>query len=359
MKIDHIIDLAKQLIIIPSISGDQTRAIEIIEFVKTLLPNMPFSAFAHEGIPSLLFSNQEGQKQFKIILNIHLDVVPGEEKLFAPTIKDGKLYGRGAYDMKAAAAANILLFQELAPKLSYPLGLQITTDEETGGLHGTAHQLQQGIISDFMLTAECGSNFDIIYEAKGMLHILLTAKGKRSHSAYPWLGENAIMKIYEAIQAIHIVYPQKKEEGYYTTTNLIHIITNNSSTHTVTPDHCEARLDIRYIPEDKPTILMKLESVLPKDVSMQVVFHTPPHETKSDNPYIQKLQQTAEGVLHKTLKLKKQHATSDARFYTRANCDAVEFGPVGVGQHTDKECIDIASVEKYYTVMKSFLLSLE
>jgi succinyl-diaminopimelate desuccinylase len=359
MNVNNIIDLAKALIIIPSISGDKPTSREIIEYVKLQLPDMNYTAFAHDGVPSLLYSNRKHEKHFRIILNVHLDVVPAGRRQFVPIEKNGKLYGRGAFDMKTAAAANILLYKELASQISYPLGLQLTTDEETGGLHGTAYQLKLGITSEFMLTAECGSNFDIIYEAKGMIQIRITAKGKTSHSAYPWLGENAILKLYEALQAIHTAYPSAEGEGYHTTANVTHINTKNSSKHTVTPDHCEALLDVRYISAEKGIIIDKLMSLLPEQVNLEVLFHTLPHETKPDNKYIQKLQKVGTEVLGKALHLKKQHATSDARYYSINNCDAVEFGPVGSGQHTVDECVDIKSVEQYYAILKSFLLSLE
>jgi succinyl-diaminopimelate desuccinylase len=358
MNVTNIIDLAKALIIIPSVSGDKSTSREIMEYVKLQLPDMSYTAFAHDGVPSLLYSNKKHEKHFRIILNVHLDVVPAGRRQFVPVEKNGKLYGRGAYDMKTAAAANILLFKELAPQVPYSLGLQMTTDEETGGLHGTAYQLKLGITSEFMLTAECGSNFDIIYEAKGMLQVRLTAKGKTSHSAYPWLGDNAILKLYEAIQAIQTEYPSKESEAYNTTVNVTHINTKNSSKHTVTPDHCEALLDVRYISDEKENIVDKLRALLPEQVNLEVIFHTPPHETKRDNKYIQKLQKIGVEVLGKELTLKKQHATSDARYYSVNNCDAVEFGPMGSGQHTADEYVDIKSVEQYYAILKSFLLSL-
>lgn len=358
MKTEPIISLAKQLITIPSISGDKKRAVEIIEFVKTQLPDYYVTPFVKEGIPSLLYSNQPEVKKFRIILNAHLDVVPGGSVQFAPVVRDGKLYGRGAYDMKTAAAVNILLFKELADKLPYPIGLQLTTDEETGGLHGTAYQVKQGISCDFMVTAECGSNFDIVYEAKGMLQLKLIAAGKTSHSAYPWVGDNAIMKMYEAIDAINKQFPESTGESYQTTVNVTHISTRNSSKHTVTPDHCEALFDIRYIPGEKKTILKKLESLLPEGVTMEAPLHIPPHETSKDNKYIKKLQKAGIAVLAKELALKKQHATSDARHYTAADCDAVEFGPVGSGQHHGNEWVDIKSIGTYCAILKSFLHSL-
>jgi succinyl-diaminopimelate desuccinylase len=360
VPIDEIVLLAKKLIGIPSVSGNIEASVSILEFIKQTLQGHTFTPFVSNLIPSLLYTNQDPAIQnFRVILNAHLDVVPGSNDQFEPFITDGKLYGRGAYDMKAATAVKIILFQEVANKLSYPLALQLTTDEEIGGVNGTAYQVQNGIRGDFVITGECGSNFNIVHEAKGMLHLKLVAEGKTSHSAYQWLGQNAIMKIYEAISAIHAVYPQLQEEAYATTANVTYIQTTNSAKHTITPAYCEALLDIRYIPSEKDTIVHKLQSILPAGIKSEVIINTVPHITAAANKDIVLLQKIGKAVLNREIILKKQHATSDARHYSGVECDGVEFGPIGFGQHNTEEYVDIQSLENYYRMLKAFLLTIK
>lgn len=360
IPIDEIVDLAQELIKIPSIAGDTGKAVEVLQYIEKQLPDSNFTAYASAGIPSLLYSNRgPHEKKFKVLFNAHLDVVPAAPNQFVPYIKDGRIYGRGAYDMKAASAVKLILFRELADDLPYPIALQFTTDEELGGLNGTAYQVKQGVRSDFVITGECGSNFGIVHEAKGMLHLKLIAKGKSSHSAYPWNGENAIVKIYQALSEIYKAYPMPKEPMYRTTLNVTHIQTTNSPKHTMTPDNCEALLDVRYLPQEKKTILQDIQKLLPEGVTTEVVFHTTPHETDKDSTYIKSLQSIGRNVLHKDLELRQQHATSDARYYSTVNNDAVEFGPVGQGQHYDAEWVDIQSLADYYQILKKFLLSIK
>lgn len=359
VPLKEILSLAERLIAIPSISGDSEKSLEILEFVKTRLDNYNFTPFVSHGIPSLLYTNHETtNKQFTIILNAHLDVVPGLASQFKPYIKDGNLYGRGAYDMKATAAVNIILFNELAKKLPYTIGLQLTTDEEIGGVNGTEHQIQQGVRADFVITGESGSNFRIIHEAKGMLHLKLLSKGKASHSAYPWLGQNAIIQMYNAIDAIHQSYPLLYKEAYQTSVTILSIHSPHSPGHTVTPKYCEALLDVRYLPEEKDTILKKLTSLLPDEITYEVVLHTPPHVTDNTNSYITSLQKIGKDILKNDLLLSKQHATSDARYYTGVNCEGIEFGPIGTNQHTNDEYVQIQSLTDYYRILKTFLLSI-
>ena len=206
-----------------------------------------------------------------------------------------------------------------------------------------------------MITGECGSNFRIINEAKGVLHAKLIAKGKTSHSAYPWRGENAIIKLHHAIHAILDEFPMPYEETHQTTVNVTHVQTSNLPTNTVTPEHCEAILDIRYLHGEDKSVLHTIDSLLPEGVRYEVVFNSAPHKTDPKNKYITLLSQATEAVLHEKPVLAKAHATSDARHFTEFGCDGVEFGPIGGNQHHDEEWVDIKSLENYFFILKTFL----
>lgn len=82
---------------------------------------------------------------------VNVDVVePNEPEQFQPQIKDGKLFGRGAYDMKFAVACYLNLLLELGSKLSeYNFGIMLVSDEELGGFHGTGKLVEQGWPSEF------------------------------------------------------------------------------------------------------------------------------------------------------------------------------------------------------------------
>jgi len=77
---NQILTLAKDLIAIPSVSGEIEESVAILELAKKQLAEYPFTPFASNSIPSLLYSNKgKDIKDFKIILNTHLDVVPANE----------------------------------------------------------------------------------------------------------------------------------------------------------------------------------------------------------------------------------------------------------------------------------------
>src|SRR5438477_12116925 len=106
--VDDIVPLAKDLISIQSVSGNIEKAVEIFELIKTQLPGYEPIPFVANSFPSLLYGNKgKNVREFKVILNAHLDVVPAAEQQFHPVEKNGRIYGRGAFDMKAAAAVKI------------------------------------------------------------------------------------------------------------------------------------------------------------------------------------------------------------------------------------------------------------
>ncbi len=356
----HIVQLAKKFISVPSTADNPEKLKEVLNIAKKELQGyFPIEEFESNGIPSLLVHNtHERTKHFKIILNAHVDVVPGKEEQYYPVEKDGKLYGRGTYDMKSATAVMILLFKNLAKEIAYPLALQIVTDEETGSANSTQYQIAKGIRGEFIIIGEGGSNLNIKNKSKGMLHLELKTSGITAHGAYPWLGENAILKMQKVIDTVRRMYLIPKKSVWKTTASLARIETTNYAFNKV-PDNCTAYLDIRYIYEDQDTVVKNIQNNIPEWVRIKVLTNDPATYIRSTNPYIQSLKRATKNVIRKNAAILGAHGASDIRFYRPVHCDGVEFGPIGHGHHSDNEYVDIKSLEDYYHILKNFLLSVK
>lgn len=356
---DDILRLTQEFIAIPSVSGKREDSVQVLEHAKKQLQGFAFTPFVSNHHPSLLFTNRTvDNRKFTLILNAHLDVVPGNEAQFKPHIKDGKLYGRGAYDMKGAASVMVLLFKELAHKVSYPLGLQLTTDEESHGDYGTGYQMEQGVYADFAITGESSSNFRVTNEAKGRSVIKLTVKGTTAHSAYAWLGKNALVRMYEVLGPIIKAYPEPAKETFETTVAITSIETPNDATNKI-PGVCHAYLDVRYPDKDKDTFVSAIKSLLPDDVIMEIIPKHPPLYVPPTSKYITMLNQSVAEVIGESLPLRFAHGTSDAPYFTLAGGEGIEFGPIGGGDHRDEEWVDIQSLYDYYTMLKHFLHAID
>ncbi|HSX08987.1 MAG TPA: M20/M25/M40 family metallo-hydrolase [Candidatus Saccharimonadales bacterium] len=355
----EILSLSKKFITIHSTEDNKEGLEEILSFASNQLTNFTKKEFLSNGKPSLLIHNSSPEtKHFKIILNAHLDVVPGKKDQFKPVIKDGKLYGRGAYDMKAAAAVMILIFKELAKEINYPLALQLVTDEEIGGHDCTQYQIGKGITADFVIAGE-NTSYEIRHKSKSLLWMKLKTTGKASHAAYPWVGENAIQKMHKALEKLEKIYPTPKQAIWKTTVNVAKIETPNETFNRV-PDECIVWLDIRFTPEEEDDILPNIKRIITSDTQIEIVVKENPAYTDPANPYIQSLRKIIKTYSKDDGEIKGANGSSDIRFFNAmVNVPGIEFGPKGICAHGDDECVDIDSLEMYYHILKDFLLSVK
>src|SRR5258708_5278293 len=186
VMLNQILSLSKILITVPTVIGDQKYLDLALGIVHQDLNPYNYQTFTANGFNSILYYNTDSfTSPFKIILNGQLDVAYAKESQFQPYIKDGKLYGRGAYDMKAATAVMILLFKNLADRVNYPLALQLTTDQELDGYYGIRYQIEQGIRGEFVVNTST-TGLRISNESKGNMRIRITAPEKASASGYLW-----------------------------------------------------------------------------------------------------------------------------------------------------------------------------
>ena len=240
---------ACELLAIPSTSerpGELRRALDyVLDFVG---PGFTVERFESGGKPSALVYPGTERRDFDVILNAHLDVVPAPPAQFRPRRDEDRLYARGAQDMKVSGLLAAQVFRELAAGLRYPVALQLVTDEEVSGRDGTLHQLQRGVRGRFVIVGE-SSGLHIVNESKGMLVARLLATGRAAHAAYQWLGDNALVKLQRSVTSLLARYPIATEEAWRTTVNLSRVGTRNQGRNQV-PADAEALLDIRFPPDD-------------------------------------------------------------------------------------------------------------
>lgn len=356
--LDKILPLSEKLVSIRS-HHDNPRALqESLDVALSCLSEYQTEVFEENGVKSaLIYNSPQRPKKFKVILNGHLDVIPGKDFQYSPKIKGNKLFGVGSMDMKSSVACLIMVFKQIAGQVDYPLGLQLVTDEEVGGFHGTKFQVSQGVKADFVIAGE-STSFNIVNKAKGVLWIKISTQGKSAHGAYTWNGDNAVWKMNQFLNALKKKFPTPQKPKWGTTINLSSIETNNTAWNKV-PDYCAVKLDIRYIPEDDKIILKSIKNLLPAGFKLQVIAKEPALWVPQQNRYLQALKKVTENQLNKKIILYGAHGSSDARHFTAVGSYGIEFGPIGAGLGTDNEWIDIKSLEKYCQILKQFLLSLK
>lgn len=191
----------------------------------------------------------------KLVYICHMDTVPvGEgwtKAPFAGTIEGGKLYGRGACDMKAGLAAGMLAFRNIARRqagLKYDFLFIATVDEE-GVMTGGEQAVRDGLVdaNAWVLDAE-PTDGRIRVAHKGKTWFELSARGRTCHASTPQLGSDAIAAMAELIVRVRAklaALPPHPELGPSTAT--FGVIRGGWNPYIV-PDRCEATLDLRLTP---------------------------------------------------------------------------------------------------------------
>lgn len=355
--VNDIVTLSKKIISIQSTSDNKDELEKILEIALSYVKEYTVERFENDGVKSaLVYTADKRPSKFKVILNGHLDVVPGKEDQYTPRINGDRLYGVGSMDMKASVVCLIMAFKEVASKVNYPLALQLVTDEEIGGFNGTKYQIEQGVKGDFVIAGE-STGLQIANRAKGVLQVKISTKGKTAHGAYPWRGKNAVWDMNTFLNLLLKRYPIPAQQEWITTVNLSKIITSNNSFNKI-PDDCEIWLDIRYIPEDADSIVNTIKKLLPKGFKLEILEKEPALYVSENNQYVKEIQKIGAEVIKKKVNTYGAQGTSDARHYTRIGMSGIEFGPIGGNIGSDNEWVSIKSLKLYYQILKKFLLTI-
>lgn len=360
MDLDTFLASAEELLGIPSTADRPRELHRALDFVLDFVgPGFTVERFESNGKPSALVYPGPVRSPFRVVFNAHLDVVPAPAEQFRPRREGALLYARGAQDMKISGLVLAQVFRETAAAVPFPIALQLVTDEEVGGRNGTGHQLDQGVRADFAVIGE-HSGLRIVTDSKGMLNARLHAEGQGAHGAYPWLGDNALVKLIRSVENVLGAYPLPAEEAWSTTVNLARIETTNIAFNQI-PAEAVAWLDIRFPPHDSDfdgrtpeEIAKHLTSLCLPGVVAAVDYADPPHAADRASTGLVTLRRAIEEQGFSAEFLRK-HGAADSRFYYRHGIDAVICGVAGHGQHGPDEYADTTTIEPYHRALTRFL----
>jgi succinyl-diaminopimelate desuccinylase len=220
-------------------------------------------AEGREGRANLVCHRREKGKP-RLIFYGHIDVVPAEGwDAFKPRIEDGKVYGRGAADMKGSIVALLEAMQSLKGKsLNFDVSVMMTTDEESSQASQIEYlrQYLEPVSGAYFFSLDSSFGYASI-AALGALHVEIKVTGKSVHSGLSHLGENAIEKASPLIQALlelkQKVEQRKSSVPTHPDTKLsrmegrlnINMIKGGTKVNIV-PDECLISVDRRLIPEE-------------------------------------------------------------------------------------------------------------
>jgi succinyl-diaminopimelate desuccinylase len=295
-----------------------------------------------------------------LILEGHLDVVPGRPQQFAPRVEGDRLYGRGAYDMKGGLAAMMCALHDMAQQDRVRVKFIVVPDEESEDIERrTMDELvRRGYVGDFAITGE-PTDLHIGVQAKGVLAARVVVYGRAAHGSTPWLGDNAVLKAIDVFRRIEsLQFARESSELFDRPSINLGRIVGGDAINKV-PDECVMDVDIRYLPNQDPGEILEQIRTIP-DMEVRRTFIHPPAHVSTSNPYVRALSEAVGRLIGAepiSVNVGRDGA-SDAISFLKAGIPAVEFGASGAGHHGPEEWVSIASLARYRQALTDFVLGL-
>ena len=321
---------------------------------------------------------RKGQNQPLFTFLGHTDVVPTgsldawDSPPFEPTIKDGKLYGRGAADMKGGIAAFVTAVERFLaqyPEHKGSIAVMMTSDEEGIATHGVVKVVEvlegRGEKIDWCLVGEPSSDKrigDVIRVGRrGSLCARLTVLGIQGHVAYPELAENPIHTFAPALKALTEEVWDNGNAFFPPTRLQVSNINGGTGAENIIPGSLDVQFNLRFCTElDAATIQERTQAIL-----NQFGFRYKLDWRLSGQPFL-----TATGDLitatHAAIKTVTGDepkddtggGTSDGRFIAPTGAQVIELGPLNESIHKINEHIGLDDLETLSAVYEQILVNL-
>ncbi|RQG92134.1 M20 family peptidase [Natrarchaeobius chitinivorans] len=355
-------ELTRTLVSIPS-HEDETDAGDAIE---TWLREETAARVTRDAVGNVLArkgpTGQDGDGSTdrpSLALVGHHDVVPpadsqvrddpGREGEYLVEEREGRIFGRGAADMKGAVAAAMVAFRDATPPDGCDLVFASFVGEEVGGV-GARHAIEEGFVPDYAVVGEGSTNYskpgvtDVVVAHRGRRGTTVTAHGVASHASEPDAGENAIYRAADAIDRIRALeFPAVDVAGEALTGSVAVTEIDGGSAINVVPDRCSFTVDERTVPGER--IDFGVLSDIP-DVEWTVDQNLPPMLCEDDAFAGRMLAAARECQSGDPELVTKPHAT-DAGWLSQAGTTCLVYGPSEPGEaHTRDESVSISVLER-------------
>ena len=379
--------LAEQLIALPSITPNDAGCLQLL--AQRLEPLGFVNATMDSGPDSFRVSNlwskravkptSKAQQAIKTIAFAgHTDVVPTgplaqwSSDPFTPTLRGGKLYGRGASDMKTSIAAFVVAVEEFLAATPEPLldiAFLLTSDEEGPSIDGTKVVVEQlkarGERLDYCIVGEptaVHKTGDMIKNGRrGTLSGKLTVRGIQGHIAYPHLARNPI---HQAVPALAELAAMRWDEGnafFQPTSWQMSNIHGGTGASNIIPGDVVIDFNFRFCTESTAEGLkQRVHAVLDRhelEYELQWTLGGQPFLT-TPGELVAAVQQAIADETGLTAELSTTGGTSDGRFIATLCPQVIELGPPNASIHKIDEHIAVADIEPLKNIYRRTLENL-
>ncbi|WP_049995970.1 M20 family metallopeptidase [Halococcus sediminicola] len=347
--------LTRDLVAIPS-HDDET---EVGDFIEHWLRRETDADVTRDEIGNVIARRGSGGTSLALVG--HHDVVPPDDSQldggeYVLTERDGRLYGRGAADMKGAVAAAMCAFRDVSPESE--LVFASFVGEEIGG-EGARHAIDEGFAPDYAIVGEGSTGYsaagvtDVAIAHKGRRASTITARGTAAHASEPEAGENAIYRAGEAVDGVREMDgPSADVLGESVKGSVVVTEIEGGSAWNVIPESCSVTVDERTVPGERAP----LSRVECEGVEWEIDQDLPPMACDDESFAQQVLAAADEAQYGDPEAVTKPHAT-DAGWLAEAGVTCVVCGPAEPGEaHTKGESVSLDGLERCYAIYRSVAL---
>ena len=357
------LELAKELIARRSVTPDDAGCQELIA------ARLSRWGFRCEALPFGAVSNlwaRRGVQRPLLCFAGHTDVVPTgplsewHSDPFVPSVREGRLYGRGAADMKSSIASFVIAAEAFVaerPEHSGSIALLLTSDEEGPALEGTVRVVERlksrNELIDYCIVGEPTSVDALGDMAKngrrGSLSGKLVVRGVQGHVAYPHLSRNPVHELAPALAELAGTHWDRGNADFPPTTWQISNIHGGTGAANLIPGSVEVDFNFRFSTEStEASLRQRLESILKKHGLEYLLSWS-----LGASPFLSRRGELARTVLEagkrhtgRSAELSTTGGTSDARFIIDICPEVLELGPVNASIHKLNEHIELEALEQ-------------
>ena len=368
-KTAEILDLAQQLISIPSVTACPDERIDEVHRAGSLiddyLRNAGLDVTYFDGkYPAVYATFPGASKPDPILLTGHFDVVEPEpdDSQFKPRIEGDYLHGRGAADMKTVVATYLVWMKDqMKSDAPYPnLALMLVGNEENGEAEewGTPHVMKElELVPSLVIagerTGEKGNELfgEICIENRGVMRFDVIARGAKAHSGVAGTGDLS-EKLIAARIALNELFAKhltlKAADGWQSQAKFPFISVGTPGVYNVTAAEGVLGVEIRPIPQDDVIGLRSAVEAYCAETGLEVKFTVMENGVACDpnNPALKALVEAVKNAGEPEPRIGRKLPGTSARFAPGGQ--AVVWGQSGVGPHAKNEAHFIPSIEPYY-----------
>jgi succinyl-diaminopimelate desuccinylase len=338
-----------------------------MKFIKEYLNEYEVVEINKNGVKNLFLYKKFSEGEHLCFAG-HIDVVPPgngwDTDPFTPTIKEDRIYARGAQDMKSGVAAFLYALKH-TKNFNGTLSTIITSDEEGDAKFGTIEVLkylkEKNFLPDFSIVAEptCEKEFGdaIKIGRRGSINGVIKVFGKQGHAAYPEKSINPIHQIAKVLDKVAGVDLDNGDEYFAPSKFVITDIRAGMEVTNVTPGELKMMFNVRNNTHTSKEDIKNFISKYFKDIKYTLDLNqsAKPFVTKPDSKIVTLLDEAIKKETNIKPKYSTAGGTSDARFLAEFGIKAVEFGVINDSIHAPNENTKLKYVVQLSNIFQNII----